>query len=262
MDTRQDFLTCKVKQLEKTIHIHIVTTGGYWPGDISIYLNKPLLTNEKTGTVALFISQPHTWNYNRTGLILELQKYIELDSFGTWNHNKDIPESEKETTYGERQMAKIKVMRRYKFCISFENAIDQVQKFYHLLTHFQYIYHLFKDWVSEKFWQCVAAGSLPIYYGAPNIHDYFPVKHSFINAKSFTDMKELAKYLNYLDKNNTAYDEYFNWKYKPLPQKLFDLQTISFRWNLCRLCDVYYHWKLYPKLNKVKFLDDTSVWRS
>ncbi|CAH8288261.1 unnamed protein product, partial [Schistosoma intercalatum] len=54
--------------------------------------------------------------------------------------------------------------------------------------------------------------ALPIVMGA-SIEEYQKVSppHSFIHVDQFENPKELAKYLKYLDKNDTAYNEYFAW---------------------------------------------------
>ena len=40
------------------------------------------------------------------------------------------------------------------------------------------------------------------------------VPGSYINVMDFKTVKQLAEYLQYLDKNNTAYNEYFRWRLK------------------------------------------------
>ena len=37
---------------------------------------------------------------------------------------------------------------------------------------------------------------------------------SYIDVRDFSSVKELADYLLYLDKNNTAYNEYLSWRTK------------------------------------------------
>ena len=37
---------------------------------------------------------------------------------------------------------------------------------------------------------------------------------SYINVMDFKTVKKLAEYLQYLDKNSTAYNEYFKWRQK------------------------------------------------
>lgn len=46
--------------------------------------------------------------------------------------------------------------------------------------------------------------------------------HSFIHVDDFDSPKSLANYLRYLDRNDTAYNEYFRWKVILL-QKLITL---------------------------------------
>ena len=68
---------------------------------------------------------------------------------------------------------------------------------------------------------------------------------SYINVMDFKTVKQLAEYLQYLDKNNTAYNEYFKWR---LVHKVVRSTKNSFC-SGCRL--------LYPdKLPKTKIYDD------
>lgn len=49
-------------------------------------------------------------------------------------------------------------------------------------------------------------------------------KSGYINALDFQSPKHLSDYLNYLDSNKTAYNEYFRWK----KHVRFDLTSKSF----------------------------------
>lgn len=53
-------------------------------------------------------------------------------------------------------------MAQYKFIISYENGICE-------------------DYITEKFWRPLIAGSIPIYYGSPSIQ----VSDSFIERKTY-----------------------------------------------------------------------------
>ncbi len=68
----------------------------------------------------------------------ELMKHLEVDSFGKMCNNKKL-----EDKWG---LTKEKIISKYKFTIAFENLIS-------------------KDYVTEKFFQPIAAGSVPIYLG-------------------------------------------------------------------------------------------------
>lgn len=73
-------------------------------------------------------------------------------------------------------------------------------------------------------------GALPIYMGAPNVDDWTPGQMSIVKSADFRDpevspfqylfllLKSLARYLKFLDSNDKAYNQYFEWKSKPLPQ--------------------------------------------
>ncbi|KAL5968039.1 Glycoprotein 3-alpha-L-fucosyltransferase A [Taenia solium] len=87
------------------------------------------------------------------------------------------------------------ISTHYKFYLAFENSNCRY-------------------YVTEK----VAAnalrnGMVPIVMGAYK-EDYESVlpPHSYINVDDFTSISELAGYLQYLNKNDTAYAEYFAWK--------------------------------------------------
>ena len=52
---------------------------------------------------------------------------------------------------------------------------------------------------------------VPIVYGAKDVHKTAP-PYSYIDVRDFKSPKHLAEYLIYLDKNETAYMSYFDWK--------------------------------------------------
>jgi hypothetical protein len=52
-------------------------------------------------------------------------------------------------------------MCRYKFCVTMENSLSQ-------------------DYVSEKIWDGLHAGCVPVYLGSNSVRDMVPDPHSFI----------------------------------------------------------------------------------
>lgn len=82
---------------------------------------------------------------------------------------------------------KIEVLKNYRFCFCFENSIS------------------FNGYITEKIFPCFAAGCIPIYWGAPNIHDYIP-KECFIDYRAFTDLEELYLYLKTMPEE--VYEQY------------------------------------------------------
>jgi len=57
------------------------------------------------------------------------------------------------------------------------------------------------------------SGLVPVLYGShrDDVADVLPPK-SYIHVEDFNNPKELVEYLHYLDKNVTAYAEYFEWR--------------------------------------------------
>lgn len=123
---------------------------------------------------------------NRLHYLEELWKYMAIDSFG-WRKNTGI----RDRNYRTKQ----EVSRHYHFTIAFENSISD-------------------DFVTEKFFDPMLVGSLPIYLGADNIEKFAPADHCYLNARDYTP-KELAEYLTELANNPGEYASWFEWKEKP-----------------------------------------------
>ena len=79
----------------------------------------------------------------------------------------------------------------------------------------------------------------------PSDYKRLAIPGSYINVMDFKTVKQLAEYLQYLDKNNTAYNEYFKWrlKYKRSP----------YHYPLCNFCTSL---ALKPDLRKPKVYHD------
>lgn len=74
--------------------------------------------------------------------------------------------------------SKLKALSQYTFSVCFENAI-------------------LNGWVTEKIFDCLAAGNIPIYWGAPDIEKYVP-SDCFIDMRRFSGYEELRSYLKSL----------------------------------------------------------------
>ena len=74
---------------------------------------------------------------------------------------------------------------------------------------------------------------VPIVLGGAD-YDKIAPPHSFINAMDYPDPKDLAKHMNYLISNQTAYNEYLWWKpyytvFKDTPE--------NFARAMCQMCE-------------------------
>jgi alpha(1,3/1,4) fucosyltransferase len=77
---------------------------------------------------------------------------------------------------------KEEVLKNYRFCICYENMKDQY------------------GYITEKIFDCFAAGCVPIYWGADNIADYIP-KGCFIDRRKFASDLELYFFLKGMDEH-------------------------------------------------------------
>ena len=115
-------------------------------------------------------------------------------------------------------VANLNIIKKYKFYLSFENG-----------------YHC-KDYITEKlFRNSYSMGAVPIVWGA-NKSDYEALAppNSYIYVEDFNTLDDLVKYVNYLDKNDTAYSEYFKWRTKDVT----DMPQYGRRIAECQLCRI------------------------
>ena len=135
--------------------------------------------------VCMFISSTIN-NSHRLEYLKELSYYLKIDSYGKWMNNINIE-------CDEGYKTKLKIISEYKFTIAFENSIVN-------------------DYVTEKFYEPLLVGSIPIYMGAPNIDDYSPSSDAFINVNDFFSPKELAQAVKDICNNTNLYQSFFMWK--------------------------------------------------
>ncbi len=76
---------------------------------------------------------------------------------------------------------KIAVIKNYRFIICYENSKD------------------LKGYITEKIFDCFAAGTVPIYWGASNVEEYIP-KGCFIDRRDFQNLDELYLLLKNMQK--------------------------------------------------------------
>ncbi len=90
--------------------------------------------------------------------------------------------------YRGTSSSKSETLSQYTFAVCYENMI-------------------LKGWVTEKIFDCFFAGTIPIYWGAPDITDYVP-ENCFIDKRKFKTYEELRAFLKSLSEEQiTAYRE-------------------------------------------------------
>ena len=78
-------------------------------------------------------------------------------------------------------------------------------------SNFSFENSLCNDYVTEKFYKIFDYDMIPVVLGQANYSQLAP-PNSYINVQDFDSTEKLADYLKYLDRNETAYAEYFEWK--------------------------------------------------
>ena len=94
------------------------------------------------------------------------------------------------------------------------------------------------DYVTEKFFDPLIAGAVPIYLGAPNINEFAPGEHCFIHANDFKSPKELADYIEECYNNEQEYQSFFQWKQKDLRPQFIEKAQLQKTAPFIRLCEL------------------------
>lgn len=190
MECEQNYLRLQSKRfmarfdLKMSHHQDADIMVSYIPESLRTLRPEALAGNRHEHLMCSFISG----DVDRSGRIpylKALSNCIDIHRYGR-HGNREIPGDEGEAT-------KMKLSARYKFSFAFENAIAP-------------------DYVTEKFFQPLLAGSVPVYLGAPNVDEYAPVDDCYINAADFSGPQALADYLLELDRDRAAYEHYLNWR--------------------------------------------------
>lgn len=84
---------------------------------------------------------------------------------------------------------KIQVLDQYRFAICFENT------------------HTTKGYITEKIFNCFAAGCVPIYWGPDNVEDFIP-KECFIDYRKFITNEKLYQFIKSMTEE--TYQQYID----------------------------------------------------
>jgi hypothetical protein len=76
--------------------------------------------------------------------------------------------------------SKSETLSRYTFALCFENMI-------------------LRGWITEKIFDCFFTGTVPVYWGAPDIEEWIP-RECFIDMRRFSDFAELRDHLHGLSR--------------------------------------------------------------
>jgi hypothetical protein len=204
----------------------------YYPLNIlspNAVMHSPRPFSEKRGlgeeavSVAAFVSNCKAAGASeRTAYLKELMEHIPVHSYGKCFNNKKEPRYPYDKGWPEiaqRRATKVKLLSHYKFYLAFENSPVP-------------------DYVSEKVFEGLFSGAVPVYRGASSIASFMPSNSSFIDGNNLTPV-ELATKMKQLAQDEVEYNKFFSFKQQPLSQGFMDISLMSYNHPnvLCRLCD-------------------------
>ena len=146
----------------------------------------PPLPKTEAAPVVYISSNPRDRS-GRDDYVRELMRHVAVDSYGRQLNNRTMPGPD------EGFRTKLLTIARYRFTLAFENAIAT-------------------DYVTEKFFDPLIAGSVPIVLGAPNVADFAPAPGSYLDVADFAGPAALAQRIRELCEDEAAYASMLAWK--------------------------------------------------
>lgn len=196
--------------------------GNYFPRITPWTEQESLKEFVQSKTKLIFWAASHC-GLLRDKYIRKLTKYLKVDTFGACGAalgggSESCPRKSKDCT---------EKLKKYKFALAFEN-------------------YMCEDYITEKYWSKLFIGVVPVVMGGAKYDSKIAVPGSFINAADFPTVQALANYLSYLDKNNTAYMGFFNWRKKYIARDTL----FYFKCALCAKINLDQTPKVYERLDE------------
>eukprot|EP01133_Synstelium_polycarpum_P000189 gene189-227_t len=140
-----------------------------------------------------FIQQNCYGHMGRTQIVEEIMKLIDVDSMGPCLRNKNVTQ-----VYGmvNSNVQKTELIKNYVFTLALENTRCV-------------------DYITEKLWQPMTVGSIPVYLGAPNVRDYLPDPDAAILIEDFKTVNDLVDYMLEVANNQTLQYKHLKWITNP-----------------------------------------------
>jgi len=129
-------------------------------------------------------------------------RYLDVDSYGRCFKNRDIDASlldkygvgsaPSSQFAGDWQGLKQELASRYTFVLSIENSLSA-------------------DYISEKPFDALQAGSIPLYLGAPNFNEFLP-PGSAVDLRQFDSAILLGQFIENLAGDESRLAHYHRWR--------------------------------------------------
>ena len=167
---------------------------------------------EQREPAVVFVASHCISRSRREKLVQMLQEFVRVDSVSKCLNNiewpSDIPRSDK-----------LSLLRRYMVYLAAENCIEQ-------------------DYVTEKVYDGLITGAVPIYLGAPNFDQFVP-PHSVITVpENFTrgDVQRVAETVQKIFTDKKEYEKWTAFKSRPYEDDFVSRFNFTRTEPRCRLC--------------------------
>ena len=92
--------------------------------------------------------------------------------------------------------------------------------------------------MTEKFYDPLLVGSVPVYLGAPNVAEHAPGAGSYIDVSEFDGPAALAQHLLRVAADEDEYASHLAWRSQPLDPRFVARAEAQRESPLCRLCSL------------------------
>ncbi|VAI87236.1 unnamed protein product [Triticum turgidum subsp. durum] len=184
----------------------------------------PVPPKTEEALAAAFISNCGARNFRLQALEMLESLDVKIDSYGSCHRNRD------------GKVDKVETLKRYKFSLAFENSNEE-------------------DYVTEKFFQSLVTGAIPVVVGAPNIQEFSPGEGAILHIKELDDVISVAKTMKHIASNPDAFNQSLRWKYDGPSDSFKALIDMAAVHSSCRLC-IHIATKIHEKEEKTpKFMN-------
>jgi hypothetical protein len=169
---------------------------------------KPVPAFDDRIEAAVFVARNCHSSSHREKLVKKLGKYFRVDSPSRCLHTDNY----------RFDADKVIGLRKYRVYLAFENNIVD-------------------DYVTEKVYDGLEAGAVPVYLGAPNVETGFVPANSIVNTAAFSSTAALAEYIKLLLRDKSEWNKYQVWRSNPPDSKFvarFNKTKIDIDCRICR----------------------------
>lgn len=162
---------------------------SYYASDYPIRFRQFVSSGNSRSGICMLVSSP----FNRSGrqeYLKELMRDVQIDSYGKVYNNCQMQED-------KGRSSKMALYEQYKFIIAFENSCAE-------------------DYVTEKFFDPLLAGAVPVYLGAPNVDEFVPGDNCYVDVRKYKTAGELAAHLKACLEDPVLYEQYQQWRKQSL----------------------------------------------